>query len=200
VNRREFITLLGGRAWRGPPRGFHYSGASAYNGRTRCRQSNSSGTEAKVELHSVWDSCLVHARKRQDVRHARRRSARKLDNLKGHPATSGTMMEWMKETHQAGVDTAYDALSNGDDLAGVYIQHALPVVQQQLLNAGIRLPKIIDENFEAQRKPPSNCYDPYGRLFTLPSWQPKTMSGAKLRRHGLAGLRWISCTRRRGAG
>ncbi len=47
----------------------------------------------------------------------------------------------------AGVDNAYDALSNGDDLVGVYIQHALPVVQQQLWNAGIRLPKIIDENF-----------------------------------------------------
>jgi hypothetical protein len=42
---------------------------------------------------------------------------------------------------------AYDGLSNGDDIAGVYIGHALPVVQQQLLNAGIRLAKIIDENF-----------------------------------------------------
>src|SRR6516164_4424351 len=31
--------------------------------------------------------------------------------------------------------------------AGVYIQHALPVVQQRLLNAGIRLAKIIDEDF-----------------------------------------------------
>jgi hypothetical protein len=31
--------------------------------------------------------------------------------------------------------------------AGVYIEHALPVVQQQLLKAGIRLAKIIDENF-----------------------------------------------------
>jgi len=29
------------------------------------------------------------------------------------------MMDWMKETHQAGIDTAYDGLSNGDDLAGV---------------------------------------------------------------------------------
>jgi len=48
---------------------------------------------------------------------------------------------------EAGIDTAYDGLSNGDDLAGVYIEHALPVVQQQLLNAGIRLAKIIDENF-----------------------------------------------------
>jgi len=31
--------------------------------------------------------------------------------------------------------------------AGVYIGHALPVVQQQLLSAGIRLAKIIDETF-----------------------------------------------------
>jgi S1/P1 Nuclease len=70
-----------------------------------------------------------------------------LTTYKGHPAASGTMMDWMKETHQAGIDTAYDGLSNGDDIAGVYIGHALPVVQQQLLNAGIRLAKIIDENF-----------------------------------------------------
>jgi len=119
-----------------------------YNGRTRCRESNSSGTEAKVELHSVWDSCLVFTLE----------SGRTFDKLaddlrgnlttyKGHPAASGTMMDWMKETHQKGIDTAYDGLSNGDDIAGVYIGHALPVVQQQLLNAGVRLAKIIDENF-----------------------------------------------------
>jgi hypothetical protein len=40
-----------------------------------------------------------------------------------------------------------NGLSKGDDLAGVYIQHVLPVMQEQLLKAGIRLAKIIDENF-----------------------------------------------------
>jgi hypothetical protein len=52
-------------------------------------------------------------------------------------------------TGKAGIDTAYDGLGKGDDdLAGVcYIQHALPVVRQQLLNAGICSAKIIDENF-----------------------------------------------------
>jgi hypothetical protein len=30
-----------------------------YHGRALCRESNSSGTQAKVELHSAWDSCLV---------------------------------------------------------------------------------------------------------------------------------------------
>jgi hypothetical protein len=53
----------------------------------------------------------------------------------------------MKEAHQGAIDTAYNGLSKGDDLAGVYIRHALPVVQEQLLKAGIRLAKIIDENF-----------------------------------------------------
>jgi S1/P1 Nuclease len=56
-------------------------------------------------------------------------------------------MDSMKETHQAAIGTAYDGLSKGDDLAGVYIEHALPAVQDQLLKAGIRLAKIIDENF-----------------------------------------------------
>jgi hypothetical protein len=32
-------------------------------------------------------------------------------------------------------------------MACVFIDHALPLVQQQPLNAGIRLAKIIDENF-----------------------------------------------------
>jgi len=93
-----------------------------YNGRTRCRESNSTGTEAKVELHSVWDSCLVFTlesgRTFDKLADALRGN---LTTYKGHPAASGTMMEWMKETHQAGIDTAYDSLSNGDDLAGVYI-------------------------------------------------------------------------------
>src|SRR5215472_2238861 len=79
---------------------------------------------------------------------ARRRG--NLTTYKGHPAASGTMMDWMKETHQAGIDTAYDGLSNGDDLAGVYIEHALPVVQQQLLNAGIRLAKSSTRIFRSE--------------------------------------------------
>jgi nuclease S1 len=119
-----------------------------YHGRTSCRESNSSGTQAKVELHSVWDGCLVFTLENGRTFDKLADDLRgNLTTYKGHPAASGTMMDWMKETHKAAIDTAYDGLSKGDDLAGVYIQHATPVVQQQLLNAGIRLAKIIDENF-----------------------------------------------------
>ena len=119
-----------------------------YHGRATCRESNSSGTQTKVELHSTWDSCLVFTLENGRTFDKLADDLRgNLTTYKGHPAASGAMMDWMKETHQAGIDTAYDGLSKGDDLAGVYIQHALPVVQQQLLKAGIRLAKIIDENF-----------------------------------------------------
>jgi len=57
------------------------------------------------------------------------------------------MVSICSSTPSRAIDTAYDGLSNGDDLAGVYIHHALPVVQPQLGHAGIRLAKIIDENF-----------------------------------------------------
>jgi hypothetical protein len=119
-----------------------------YHGRPSCRESNSSGTQAKVELHSAWDSCLVFTLENGRTFEQLADDLRgNLTTYRGQPAASGTMMDWMKETHQAGIDTAYDSLSKGDDLAGVYIQHALPVVQEQLLKAGIRLAKIIDENF-----------------------------------------------------
>jgi hypothetical protein len=119
-----------------------------YNGRTRCHESNSTGNEVKVEAHSAWDDCLVFTLENgrtfdklaDDLRGS-------LTTYQGHPAAAGSLMDWMTETHQPGIDTAYDSLHNGDDLAGVYIKNALPVVQQQLLKAGIRLARIIDENF-----------------------------------------------------
>jgi hypothetical protein len=102
-----------------------------YNGRTRCRESNSTGAETKVELHSVWDSCLVFTLENGRTFDKLADDLRgNLTTYKGHPAASGTMMDWMKETHQAGIDIAYDGLSNGDDLAGVY------ATEPQLLGTG----------------------------------------------------------------
>jgi S1/P1 Nuclease len=61
-----------------------------YNGRTRCRESNSTGAEAKVELHSAWDSCLVFTLESdRDVRQARRRPARQPHHLQGAPGRVG---------------------------------------------------------------------------------------------------------------
>src|SRR5258708_22047004 len=83
-----------------------------YNGRTRCRESNSTGAEAKVELHGAWDSCLVFTLE----------SGRTFDKLaddlrgnltsyNGHPAASWTMIDWMNESHHAVIGTAYARMS-----------------------------------------------------------------------------------------
>jgi hypothetical protein len=44
-----------------------------------------------------------------------------LATYRGHPAALGDMMQWVPESHKASIDTAYDHVSTGDDLAGVYI-------------------------------------------------------------------------------
>ena len=72
-------------------------------------------------------------------------------------------MDWMKETHQAGIDKAYDGLSNGDDLAGVYIQHALPVVQQQLRTQGFAWRRSSTKTFRSG--PPRPCDPAVGSAF-----------------------------------
>jgi hypothetical protein len=66
---------------------------------------------------------------------------------RNRPAATGDVMQWAKESHDLAGTTAYDGLSNGDDLEDDYISKASPVVQNQLLRAGVRLAKVLDENF-----------------------------------------------------
>jgi hypothetical protein len=74
----------------------------------------------RVRFGSVWDSCLVFTLENGRTFDKLADDLRgNLTTYKGHPAASGTIMDWMKETHDAGIDTAYDGLSDGDDLAGV---------------------------------------------------------------------------------
>jgi len=119
-----------------------------YHGRANCPESNSSNTRAKVELHSVWDSCLVFTLENGRTFDTLADDLRgNLTTYQGHAAASGTIMDWMRETHGAAIANAYGGLNNGDDLGDAYVGQALPIVQDQLLKAGIRLAKIIDENF-----------------------------------------------------
>jgi len=119
-----------------------------YHGRATCPESNSSGQRTKVELHSVWDSCLVFSLENGRTFDKLADDLRgNLTTYQGHAAATGTPMDWMRETHSAAIATAYDGLNNGDDIGDSYVNQALPVVQDQLLKAGIRLAKILDENF-----------------------------------------------------
>jgi hypothetical protein len=59
-------------------------------------------------------------------------------------------MQRAKESHDLAATAAYDGLSNGDDSEDAYLSKASLVVQNQLLRAGRRLAKVLDENFDDQ--------------------------------------------------
>jgi nuclease S1 len=119
-----------------------------YRNRATCHGGTSEKHPVKVELHSVWDTCLVveieSGATPSDFADALRGS---LTTYRGHSAATGDVMQWAKESHDLAGTTAYDGLSNGDDLEDDYISKASPVVQNQLLRAGVRLAKVLDENF-----------------------------------------------------
>ena len=72
-----------------------------------------------------------------------------LTTYRGHPAASGDMMQWAKESHDFAATVVYQGLTSGDDLEQRYISDASKVIQDQMLKAGVRLAKVLDENFTA---------------------------------------------------
>jgi hypothetical protein len=70
-----------------------------------------------------------------------------LTTYRGPPAAAGTIMQWAKDSHDLAASVAYQGWSDGDDLEQAYISRATKTVQDQLLFAGVRLARILDENF-----------------------------------------------------
>jgi nuclease S1 len=119
-----------------------------YRNRATCHGGVNEKHPVKVELHSTWDTCLVveieSGATPEDFADALRGA---LTTYRGHPAATGDFMQWATETHQLAIKAAYDGLKSGDDIEEDYVSQASPVVQNQLLKAGVRLAKILDENF-----------------------------------------------------
>jgi hypothetical protein len=121
--------------------------AVTYKGKDTCGPASFPRAVKHVQLHKVWDDCLVislEAGKNWQQLADEIRGA--LTTYKGHKAAAGTHREWAKEGHALARSHAYADLESGDNIDDDYIANALPVVRDQLLHAGIRLAKLADEN------------------------------------------------------
>jgi nuclease S1 len=120
-----------------------------YRNRATCSGGASEEHPAKVELHSVWDTCIVvemeAGAEPADFADSLRGG---LTTYRGDPAATGDVMDWAKEAHELAVTAAYKGLQNGDDLEQPYISRSSKIIQKQLLRAGVRLAKVLDENFQ----------------------------------------------------
>jgi len=124
-----------------------------YRGKAACK--NFQGGEARVELHSAWDDCLVE--ELADGRGPEQLATDLLGGITSYrgrselsPAGSEPWLAWGDQSHVLANSVAFDSLKDGADLSDGYIEgsgKALDVVQHQLLTAGIRLAYLLDQNF-----------------------------------------------------
>jgi nuclease S1 len=119
-----------------------------YRNRATCSGGASEQHPVKVELHSVWDTCIVveleAGAEPADFADTLRGA---LTTWRGQPGTAGDIMQWAKDSHDLAAPVVYQGLSDGADLEQAYISQASRTVQDQLLLAGVRLARILDENF-----------------------------------------------------
>jgi hypothetical protein len=119
----------------------------SYKGKNTCGPPSFPRAIKKVQLHKVWDDCLVISLEAGKTWQQTADDIRgNLTTYKGQAAAKGNIQDWAKEAHILAHTRAYANLRDGDDLEDEYIDSALPVVKDQLLKAGIRLAKVIDDN------------------------------------------------------
>jgi hypothetical protein len=121
-----------------------------YRGKKECK---SYSGRARVELHSVWDDCLVEelANGRTPQQLAKDILGR-IRTFQGRgeilPDNATPWLSWGDDAHALAQSVAFDSLQDGADLGDAYItgrNGALAVVRHQLLIAGIRLAYLLDQ-------------------------------------------------------
>ncbi len=113
-----------------------------YRGEDACRHIG------PLHLHKAWDSCLVFELMGEKTWSELATDLRGgLTTWKGHPSAQGDYKAWAIEAHNLARDVAYTGVKKHVDLTDPYIKPARDVVKSQLLKAGVRLAKVLDETF-----------------------------------------------------
>lgn len=99
-----------------------------------------------TSLHSVWDVGLIERRTFYWGEYVRLLESTLLPEKDYRELTGGTPADWANEAHRAAVSTAY-ALPESLELGEPYVAAARPVLDRQLVLAGLRLARVLNEVF-----------------------------------------------------
>lgn len=94
-------------------------------------------------LHAVWDTGLIE-RRGLSVSEYARRLARQLGRDSASDIERGTVLDWVIESHRAAVETGY-RLPPDRSLGEDYAKRVLPLVDEMLAKAGVRLAKLLND-------------------------------------------------------
>lgn len=98
---------------------------------------------AQKKLHSVWDSEIIesahrwsHSEWQRQIDRVSKREKRAI--IEGEPAV------WIEECVALAADV-YERSTTGDNLSYDYVAYYAPILETQLLKAGVRLASILEE-------------------------------------------------------
>ena len=95
-----------------------------------------------TNLHSLWDSGLIDNTKYSYTEYARVLDVKSKEEIK--QIQSGSLEDWLYESHQA-ANQLYASVKLGENYSYDYQEQYKDLLERQLLHAGLRLAKILNE-------------------------------------------------------
>lgn len=99
----------------------------------------------RTNLHALWDSRMIEARgpSEDEMVNALERRVREHRDLA--PIGAGTVASWTLESHDVARDLVYPRLSVWLFITEGYVDEAMPVIEDRLFRAGVRLARVLNE-------------------------------------------------------
>jgi nuclease S1 len=98
-----------------------------------------------TNLHAVWDTGIIEAAVRGDERGYAIKLAQAITPDELARWTNGDPVSWANEGYRIAVSSIYNELPHSGTLPDDYEAKALPIVNQQIQRAGVRLAKVLNE-------------------------------------------------------
>lgn len=105
--------------------------------------------EKPWNLHAVWDGGLIDRTGLSEGAYVERLQTWLKKRLI-FELQKGTVVDWALEAHRAAVDVAY-RLPKNRRLSKNYFEKSLPVIDELLAKAGVRLARVLNEAFQTEK-------------------------------------------------
>ena len=103
-----------------------------------------------TNLHKVWDGELIDS-SAGDQEEYYGYLRRRMGSFDLAALERGTVVDWAMEGHRIAVENAYGRIPRGERIGRAYVDANRPVIDRQLIAAGVRLAKVLNEALVSYR-------------------------------------------------
>jgi hypothetical protein len=99
----------------------------------------------ETNLHSLWDSSIIARANLSEEAYAQLLSKKQQMSKGDNGAEGGTVVDWVNESHRL---ARYAYETGGGNVGDAYYRRSRAVIEDQLLKAGVRLAKVLNESLK----------------------------------------------------